>query len=78
MYTTCMLCGFSPFNIFVLIYQKKMKATIDCNYLGNFVNRASCLKKSIIWKSRKCSYSQKLFFKNKNKKLVSFLMILLQ
>ena len=23
LYTTCMLCGFSPFNIFVLIYQNK-------------------------------------------------------
>ena len=25
MYTSCMLCGFPPFNIFVLIYQKKKK-----------------------------------------------------
>ena len=25
MYTPCMLCGFLPLNIFVLIYQKKKK-----------------------------------------------------
>ena len=28
MYTTCMFCGFPPFNIFALIYQKK-KELID-------------------------------------------------
>ena len=27
MYTTCMFCGFPPFNIFALIYQKKKKRT---------------------------------------------------
>ena len=31
MYTTCMLCGFSPFNIFVFIYQKKKKENTRVN-----------------------------------------------
>ena len=30
MYTTCMLCGFLPFNILVLIYQKEKKKKKGC------------------------------------------------
>ena len=36
MYTPCMLCGFSPFNIFVLIYQKKKNVVEWCSFCIGF------------------------------------------